>query len=147
MVAEIRLLIAAACALFVLSLPLSKTATGATLRRWAAVAFTLAFLPSLIIGMFYARPATEAAGGAASTGSSPHDALASLGCVTLFIIAALVAYGGLKLRSRFTAKAKPRDPWETFFNRGGGKRPFTMHAAPRRNRGPFSFDADDEDED
>lgn len=140
----IRLLLAAACALFLLSLPLSKTETGATLRRAAGVAFTLAFLPSLIISMFYARSANEPAGSAAGFGS-PHDALANLGCVTLIIIAALGAYGVLKLRSRFTSKAKPRDPWETFFNRGGGKRPFTMHTTARRNRGPFSFDDEDED--
>src|SRR5205085_12485811 len=49
----IRLLVATACALFVLSLPLSKTETGATLRRWAGVCFILAFLPSLVGGVFY----------------------------------------------------------------------------------------------
>jgi hypothetical protein len=49
----------AACLLFVTSLPLSKTATGATLRRWAGVCFILAFLPSLVGGIFYAAPITS----------------------------------------------------------------------------------------
>lgn len=153
----IRLLIAAACALFVLSLPLSKTETGAALRRWAGVCFILAFLPSLIIGVFYA-PSTSSTSSTATTSSpastpsppvvSPaEDFFSTLGCIAAVVIAALIAYGVLKLRSRFAAKAKPRDPWETFFNRGGGKRPFTMSAKPRRSRGPFGFADDDEDED
>jgi hypothetical protein len=145
----IRLLIAAACALFVLSLPLSKTASGATLRRWAGVCFILALLPALVGGLFYAP--SNADGAATATGapvpSPAGDVLSGLGCIATVIIAALIAYGILKLRSRFASKAKPHDPWETFFSRGGGKRPFTMHANARRNRGPFSFLHDDEDDD
>jgi len=141
----IRFLIAAACALFVLSLPLSKTDAGATLRRWAAVCFILAFLPSLIYGLFY--NADNSAAVAADAVSPANELLSSLGCIAAIVIAAVIAYGLLKLRSRFASKAKPRDPWETFFNRGGGKRPFTMHTNARRSRGPFSFAVDDEDED
>jgi len=142
----IRLLIAAACALFVLSLPLSKTETGAALRRVAAVCFTLAFLPSLIIGLFYARPAaTDTASSAApASGSDPQALLADLGCIALVVIVAFVAYMILKLRSRFVSKAKTRDPWEAFFHRGGGKRPFTMHTSARRSRSPFTDDDEDE---
>ena len=144
----IRLLIAAACALFVLSLPLSKTESGAALRRWAGVCFILAFLPSLIIGVFYVPSAADsAATGTPATAARAHDLLSGLGCIAAVIITAFIAYGVLKLRSRFAAKAKPRDPWETFFNRGGGKRPFTMSANARRSRGPFGFTDDDEDED
>lgn len=144
----IRLLIAAACALFVLSLPLSKTETGATLRRWAAVAFTLALLPSLIIGLFYARPTPDTTSSAAQTsGTGPQSLLADLGCVALIVIIALVAYMTLKLRSRFVSKKpKTRDPWEAFFNRGGGKRPFTMHTSARPSPRPSPFTYDDEDE-
>jgi hypothetical protein len=148
----IRLLIAAACALFVLSLPLSKTESGATLRRWAGVCFILAFLPSLIIGLFY-QPSTSSTSSTSSTTSpspptvSPAgDFFSMLGCIAAVVITALIAYGILKLRSRFLAKSKPRDPWETFFNRGGGKRPFTMSAKPRRSRGPLGFGVDDEDD-
>lgn len=140
----IRFLIAAACALLVLSLPLSKTATGATLRRWACVCFILAFLPALVVGFFYAPTSAD---GAATTGAPAQDFLSSLGCIAAAGLSAVVAYGILKLRSRFASKAKPRDPWETFFNRGGSKRPFGMNAKPRRTRGPFSFDLDDEEDD
>ncbi|HKO57779.1 MAG TPA: hypothetical protein VJ276_18065 [Thermoanaerobaculia bacterium] len=137
----IRLLIAAACGLFVLSLPLSKTTTGATLRRWAAVCFVLALLPSLLHGLF--RAATT------STSAAPapaDDFLTTLGCIAAVIIAVLLAYGVLKLRSRFRAKSKPRDPWDAFFNRGGGKRPFTMNPKATRSHGPLPY-YDDEDDD
>lgn len=146
----IRLLIATACFLFVLSLPLSKNEPGATLRRWAGVCFILAFLPSLIGGLFY--PPSSADGSTATTApgvaalSPANEPLSGLGCVAAVVIVAVIAYGILKLRSRFASKSKPRDPWESFFNRGGGKRPFTIPNA-RRTRGPFSFDSDDEDDD
>lgn len=149
----IRLLIAGACALFVLSLPLAKTESGAALRRVAGVCFVLAFLPSLIIGVFYtpSTSSTTTSSPASTTSpaavSSDDDFFSTLGCIAAVIIAAFIAYGILKLRSSFASKAKPRDPWETFFNRGGGKRPFTMNPNPRRTRAPFSFETDDEDED
>lgn len=141
MIAEIiRLLIAAACFLFILSVPLSKTPTGATLRRWAGVCFILAFLPSLLGGLFYAPSGAEGA-----TAASPGgDVRSGLGCLVAIVIAAFIAYGILHLRSRLVSTSKPRDPWETFFNRGGGKRPFTMHA--NHPHGPHAF-RDDEDDD
>lgn len=142
----IRLLIAAACALFVLSLPLSKTETGSTLRRCAGVCLVLAFLPSIICALFY--PAGTAASSTMSpeAGLAPAGDVTTLGCITAVILAALLAYGILKLRSRLTSKAKPRDPWESFFNRGGGKRPFTMNPMATRTRAPFGFDDDEEDD-
>ncbi|MBV8547358.1 MAG: hypothetical protein JO093_01300 [Acidobacteria bacterium] len=149
MIAElIRLLIAAACGLFVLSLPFSKTDAGKTLRRWAAACFVLAFLPSLIGGLFYsASTASTPPSTATSPASSPAgDFFSSLGCIATVIILGLLAYGVLQLRSRFVFKAQPRDPWETFFNRGGGKRPFTMNPKATRSRAPYAF-GDDEDND
>lgn len=144
----IRLLIAAACGLFVLSLPLSKTETGATLRRLAGLCFVLAFLPSIVCSLYYLP--TDPAGTSTATSTATPSAttpiihvLSGLGCVALIVLAAAIAYAILKLRSRFFAKAKPRDPWESFFNRGGGKRPFTMNPHAPRSRGPFS-DADEE---
>lgn len=149
MIAElIRLLIAAACFLFVLSLPLSKTESGATLRRWAGVCFILAFLPSLIGGLFYPPSSVDGSTPPGAAATSPaNELLSDLGCVSAVVITAFIAYGILKLRNRFASKSKPRDPWETLFNRGGGKRPFTMHSNARRSRGPFPFDSDDEDDD
>ncbi|HEY0139307.1 MAG TPA: hypothetical protein VGF48_00350 [Thermoanaerobaculia bacterium] len=150
----IRLLISAACLLFVISLPLSKTQTGATLRRWAGACFVLAFLPSIIGGLFYpAVTPSPASTTSTTTPAPPPSALApadeffaDVGCAAAVLIAAVVAYGVLKLRSRLSSKAKPRDPWESLFNRGGGKRPFTMNPKTTRSRGPFGFD-DDEDDD
>lgn len=142
----IRLLFAAACGLFVLSLPLSKTDTGTMLRRWAGVCFALALLPSLIYGLFYSASTSSTS----STTSAPlpaGDFFSSLGCIAAVIILGLLAYGVLKLRSRFISKAKPRDPWETFFNRGGGKRPFTMNPKATRSRSPYTHGDDDEDDD
>ena len=141
--AFIRLLIAAACGLFVLSLPLSKTAIGATLRRWAGACLVLAFLPALAGGLFFPAASPDAA-----TSSSPATAshiFSIIGCIAVLVLAACIAYGILKVRSRVVSKAKPRDPWETFFNRGGGKRPFTMHPKATRARGPFAFDDEDDD--
>ena len=143
----IRFLIAAACALFVLSLPLSKSDSGAKLRRWAGVCFVLAFLPALVCGLFYSPSAADpsAISTEAGAASPAQNVLSGLGCIAAVIVAAFIAYAILKVRSRFAGKAKSRDPWETFFNRGGGKRPFTMNANPRRSRGPFAVDDEDED--
>lgn len=140
----IRLLIAAACGLFVLSLPLSKTETGATLRRWAGVCLVLAFLPALLAGLF---SSASTASSTPSALSPAGDFFSMLGCIAAVILAALIGYGILKLRSRFVSKSKPRDPWETFFNRGGGKRPFTMNPKATRSRGPYAVVDDDEDDD
>ena len=46
----ISLLIARACVAFVLSLPISATRAGQTLRRWAGVLFLLALAPALFVG-------------------------------------------------------------------------------------------------
>jgi hypothetical protein len=142
----IRLLIAAACALFVLSLPLSKTDTGATLRRWAGGCFVLAFLPSLIGGLFYSTSTSSTSTTTTSAPSPAGDFFFSLGCIAAVVILGLLAYGVLKLRSRFISKAKPQDPWQSFFNRGGGKRPFTMNPKATRSHGPVPY-YDDEDDD
>lgn len=144
----IRFLIAAACGLFVLSLPLSKTDTGATLRRWAGACLVLAFLPALVGGLFFPAGASDAA--TTPSTASPATTAAGhvfsiIGCIAVLVLAAFIAYGILKLRSRFVSKAKPRDPWETFFNRGGGKRPFTMNPKAARSRNPYTFDDEDDD--
>ena len=152
MIAElIRFGIAAACALFVLSLPLSKTETGATLRRWAGVCFALALLPSIVCGLFYPSAITTTSTTTSTTPapsalSSAGGFFSTLGCITAVILLIFIAYGILKLRSRFLTKSKPRDPWEAFFNRGGGKRPFTMNPKATRSRGPVPY-YDDEDDD
>jgi len=81
----IRLLIALAVALGVLSLPLHATAAGKTLRRLALLCFALAFVPSLIVGLFF-----PAAKGAA--GSHPFFA------ATALLVAMVIAYAIYRLR-------------------------------------------------
>jgi protein-S-isoprenylcysteine O-methyltransferase Ste14 len=49
----IRMLFAAAVALFVLSLPVHATGFGAALRRWAGFCFAAALLPSFIVSVFF----------------------------------------------------------------------------------------------
>ena len=121
----IPVLLAVACALFVLSLPVAKTQAGATLRRAAGVCFVLALLPSLIYGLFFFS--AHDVPGTAATSQTPgavriHHVLANLGCVAAFLLLAVCAYALLRLRARFRSKSKPRDPWDAFFNRGGGKK-------------------------
>jgi protein-S-isoprenylcysteine O-methyltransferase Ste14 len=49
----VRLLFAAAVALFVLHLPIRATGLGAAMRRWAGFSFVAALVPSLVIGLFF----------------------------------------------------------------------------------------------
>lgn len=143
----IRLFIAAACGLLMLSLPFGRTEGGVTLRRWAGACFLLAFLPSIASSLFFlpAQGTRSTAVSTTATTSALTNALADLGCITLLVLLALGAYGILKLRGRFTRKAAPPDPWERFFRRGGGKRPFTGRPRDTRSRPPFFFrDADDD---
>ncbi|HKO55678.1 MAG TPA: hypothetical protein VJ276_07340 [Thermoanaerobaculia bacterium] len=82
----IRLLIALAVALGVLSLPLHATAAGKTLWRLALVCFALALLPSVIVGLLF--PART------GTGAS-HPFLVGVG----LLIAMVTAYGVYRLRA------------------------------------------------
>jgi ABC-type phosphate transport system permease subunit len=135
----IRLLIALSCALFVLSLPVAKTTLGQTLRRAAGFCFLLAFLPSLIYGLFFSAqvaPGTTSTAGQATSADHLHHFLANLGCVAVFAILAVCAYALLQLRARFRAKSKPRDPWDTFFNRGRGKKRVNPNGGPAGSAGP-----------
>jgi membrane protease YdiL (CAAX protease family) len=139
----IAFLLALAVGLFTLSLPIAKIGLGARLRQAAAICLVLALLPSIITGLFFSHIDAPAATPAPSWRGV--DILSTLGCIAVLVLAALIAYGILKLRSRFVSKAKPRDPWEAFFNRGGGKRPFTINPRATRSRNPYAFDDEDDD--
>jgi hypothetical protein len=131
----IPILLAAACALFVLSLPVAKTPFGAALRRAAGVCFVLALLPSLIYGLFFSAhlaPDTSTADQPSGAGHV-HHFLANLGCLAAFAILAVCAYALLRLRARFRSKSKLRDPWDTFFNRGHGKKHVHPNGASPRS--------------
>jgi hypothetical protein len=67
----IALLFALAVASFVLSLPIAKTALGATLRHVAGVCFVLALLPSIILGLFF--PARAGGAGSAPPAGAPSS--------------------------------------------------------------------------
>ena len=88
----IRLLFAIAVGAFVLSLPIHMTALGASLRRAAGFCFTLALVPSIVVGLFFPG------------GVEAHPFVAG------FIVALLVvtAYWILHLRSVLLSGSKPR---------------------------------------
>lgn len=113
----IRLLFAAAIALFVLSLPISKSKLGGHLRAAAGVCFVLALLPSLIFGLFFHTSSTHGQPNPASIASRIG---AGLSCLGALVVLSLGAYAILSIRKKLFRPKK--DPWEIFFSRGGGKK-------------------------
>ncbi|MCG3195111.1 MAG: hypothetical protein DIJKHBIC_04381 [Thermoanaerobaculia bacterium] len=131
----ISLLIAGACVAFVLSLPISATRAGQTLRRWAGVLFLLALAPALFMGLVGTMGGTVAASQA--TGGGIGDLL---GTVLGLLILSPLAYGILQLRKRFSPKS--RDPWADYVDRkAAGKKVVDPKAAkpvlPGGTFGPF----------
>jgi hypothetical protein len=129
----IALLVAAACVVFVLSLPISATKTGGLLRSWAGVLFLLALAPAIFFGLF---------GAMGGTASAPHPGAGGDVLSTLlgFAILSPLAYGVLQLRKRFQPKS--RDPWADFVDRkAAGKKVVDPKAAkpvlPSGSFGPF----------
>jgi predicted permease len=107
--------IAAACLLFVVSLPIAKLQVASTMRRIACALFLLAFLPSLFFGIIAAPHHHK--GGAAP--SSPTSTLALIGG---FVVLSLIAYVILAIRKRL--KKSPKDAWSEYVGlRSSGKRP------------------------
>ena len=117
----IRLLLAAAVALFVLSLPVSRTKAGAQLPAAAGVCFVLALLPALLFGLFFHTSSAPGQPDPASIGSRIG---AGLSCLGVLVILSLGAYAILALRKKLFRK---KDPWEIFFARGGGKKRVHPH--------------------
>jgi hypothetical protein len=108
--------IALACLLFVLSLPLSATGFGKTLRMWAGFLFVLALGPSLFFG---ALKQTVGGDGGNASNAGVGDVLAAIGVLAILSVAAYVA---LQVRSR-KGGAK-RDAMADFFSRkSSGKEP------------------------
>jgi hypothetical protein len=81
----IRLLFAAAVALFILSFPIRATGIGAAMRRWAGVCFIAALLPSLVVNLFF--PGIELS-------FAEHPFAMTIGLV----LAIAVAYGAYAIR-------------------------------------------------
>jgi len=118
----IRLLFAAAVALFVLSLPVQATALGAAMRRWAGFCFIAALLPSLLVGLFFP-------GVRLSFAEHPVAMAAGL------LLAIGIAYGAYELRTWLhgdPAKKQTRLPEKTPIERS------------RRQQDLFAFLADNQ---
>ena len=133
----ISFLIASACVVFVLSLPISATKAGQTLRRWAGVLFLLALAPALFVGLVGAMGGSSGTPQAATGAGGGVDAL---GTVIGFLILSPLAYGILQLRKRFSPKS--RDPWADYVDRkAAGKKVVDPKAAkpvlPGGTFGPF----------
>lgn len=123
----VQYLVATACLLFVLSLPLGKLPVATTLRRWAAVLFLLAFAPSVFFGLIQSSTPHASPG-------SPSEGC-SLGAIAGFVILSLLAYGILELRKRLRP-GKSGDAWSDYVSlRTSGKKPVAptggaVHRAP-----------------
>jgi len=112
----VQYLVATACLLFALSLPLGKLPFTAKLRRWAGFLFLLAFLPSLFFGLITALPDTHP-----TTAAPQHGC--SFGAILGFIFLSLLAYAILALRKRLRP-GKSADVWSDYVSlRTAGKRP------------------------
>ncbi len=119
----IRLLFAAAAALFVLSLPIHTTALGAGMRRWAGFCFVAALLPSLIVGLFFPEGVTF---------SYSQHPIATTAALLLAIVVAYGAYAFRKWLRDDPAKKQVRLPEKTPIERS------------RRQQDLFAFLADNQ---
>ena len=134
----IQYLIAGACLLFVISLPLGKSNIGSSLRRTAAVLFLLACMPSVFFGLISNRPAAPA---------EPRSVADQIGCVVagLFILAlaSFAAYAFLEIRKRLGRPSK--DAWSEYINlRSTGKTTVRRQKGRRGGIAPLVEPDDDE---
>jgi hypothetical protein len=121
----VQYLVATACLLFVLSLPLGKLPIASTLRRWAGFLFLLAFLPSLFFGLITASSHGHPASGA------PDHGGCSFGAIFGFMLLSLIAYAILEVRKRLRP-GKSADAWSDYVSlRTAGKRPVSADRASR----------------
>lgn len=108
----VQYLLAIACILFVVSLPLARTPIGGILRRWAAACFLLALAPALFIGLL--RHVIR------GTASSPHSIGTTIGGVVALVFLCVVAYAILEIRAKL--RRPKQDAWSEYINmRSTGK--------------------------
>lgn len=113
----VQYLVATACLLFVLSLPLGKLPFAGRLRRWAGFLFLLAFLPSLCFGLITTAQHQH------GPSATPSQAGCSFGAILGFVILSVIAYAILELRKRLRP-GKSADAWSDYVSlRTAGKRP------------------------
>lgn len=108
----VQYLLAIACVLFVVSLPLSRLPIGGHLRRGAAALFLLAITPSVFVGAIRR---------ASSGHSSPQPPFgATLGCLSVIVIVCIVSYAILEVRAYL--RRPKSDAWSEYINlRSTGK--------------------------
>jgi hypothetical protein len=124
---------AAACLLFVVSLPIWKLPIAATLRRVAAALFLAALLPSLFFGVIAPASPSAGAGSSPASSSSGPNALEVIGALVLLSV---VSYAILAIRKRLRTTSK--DAWSEFVSlRSSGKRPV---GDPHTTHTPSLFD-------
>jgi protein-S-isoprenylcysteine O-methyltransferase Ste14 len=93
----IQFLLAGACLLIVLSLPVMKTALGAALRRWGCFLFLLALAPSVLFGLLHQTMRSR----------MPWSVGGILEGVFTIVLVAAIAYALLAWRKRAAAEKKP----------------------------------------
>jgi hypothetical protein len=91
-----------AAVLFALSLPLGESDAARSLRRGAAFAFVMAFVPAIVVCVF--APIVRSA---KSPFGNLQSFLAICGALALLGVAALAAYGFLDVRSHVRSR-QPR---------------------------------------
>jgi len=129
----VQYLVATACLLFVLSLPLGKLPVAGTLRRWAGFLFVLAFAPSVFFGLVSSTTSS-------ATGRLQNDGC-SFGAVLILGVLSVVSYAILEVRKRLRP-GKSGDAWSDYVGlRTAGKRPMT---ADRTGRPASLFEESDE---
>jgi hypothetical protein len=133
----IRYAIAAACVLFMVSLPIGKWESGAALRRWSAVLLLAAFAPYVFTDIV--RALSEGSPRRTYVATPMISAAGVLEVIGVCAVLAPVAYLVLVLRKHFAHGSKEEaHKWSHV--RSSGKRPVEHGDAPHA---PL-FDDDEE---
>ena len=93
----VQFLVALACFLVALSLPVTKTPLGATLRRWGCFTFLLAFLPSVFFGLLHQTMRSR----------MPWSVGRVLEELFTLLVVGAIAYAVLAWRKRLAAEKRP----------------------------------------
>lgn len=129
-------LFAAACALLVVSLPITRTSIGSMLRRCAGTLFLLAITPALFFGLVESQPASD-------TSTTPQITASPFGCVIGFALLSLFSYCVLELRRRF--RRPKQDAWSEYINARSAGKIIVKDRDKRRGISPLTPTDPDED--
>ncbi len=127
---------AAACALLVVSLPITRTSIGSMLRRCAGVLFLLAITPSLFFGLVGLQHVSGAS-------TSPGVTANPFGCLIGFALLSLLSYAFLEIRRRF--RRPKQDAWSEYINARSAGKIIVKDRDKRRGISPLAPTDPDED--